>query len=207
MAVTSAERLARHRAGQSSMLAKRVQGASLNTILDASEQKVFRSHLPTIAGTTTTADRAYWVYLGRAAKDLVVTNIKFNVSTVAVGTQAAEIAVASSDSAPNGAAQSLTVLGISAALDDLTTGTGPKGSIAAISVAVPQTTHLWAGLRVNMTSTPTQPVVYGLTNDDAHGQILITSTAGVLAVGSTYTGALITASLAWQAPALTAITY
>jgi hypothetical protein len=145
--------------------------------------------------------------MGRSTKDITVTNVVFYVTTVAVGTQAAEIAVASSTSAPNGAAQTLTVLGVSAALDDLTTGTGRKGSTAAISVAVPQTTHLWAGFRVNMTSTPTQPQIYGLTFDNANGEILITSSAGVLATGSTYTGALITSSVAWQCPALQMITY
>lgn len=207
MALSSAERNAQHRAGRSSMMAKRVVNAATNNVFDAGEQQVFRSSLPTIAGALVTADRAYWVYMGRTAKDITVTNILFHVTTVAVGTQAAEIAVASSTAAPNGAAQSLTVLGVSASLDDLTSGTGRKGSAAAISVAVPQTTHLWAGLRVNMTSTPTQPVIHGLTFDNSNGEILVTSTAGVLAVGSSYTGALIAASVAWQAPALQMITY
>lgn len=207
MSFSAAERAAAHRAGLSSAMNKRTQNRAINQVFDSGEASNFRSGLPTIAGALVTADRAYWVYLGRTARDLTVTKIRFHVTTVAVGTQAAEVAVASSDTGPDGAAKTLTVLGINATLDDLTTGTGMKGNTANMAVVVPQTTHVWAGLRVNMTSTPTQPVIHGLTFDNSNGEILVTSTAGVLATGSTYTGALIAAGVAWQCPALIASTW
>lgn len=201
MTFSTAERAAGHRAGRSTPLNSRDVKASLASVFDAQEQNVFSSALPTIAGALTTSGTAYWVYIGRAAKDITVNKVIALLTTNAVGTQAGEVVIASSTSAPNRAAQSLTVLARSTSIQDLTAGAGsPKFNSADLNYVVPSTTHVWAGIRVVMSGT--QPQLFGLTADASSGSVLSTAAAGVLAVGTSYSGALIASSVAWQAPSL-----
>lgn len=195
---TSNERQQAHRAGRSSAMNKRFAKAEFQNSQDAGEFGFMRSALPTIAGAALTADKAYWVYVGRCARDIKMNQVHFYVSTGGTGAQAAEVAIATG-SAPNSANQTLTVVQVAATLSDLT-GTGVMVNTTGFSYVPDIGAHLWLGLHVNMAST--QPTVYGHTFDCSNGEILSTATAGVLAVGSTYTGSLITASVAWQAPAL-----
>ncbi len=199
MAYTASERQQAHRAGRSGAMNKRIQGASVQNALDAGEFGFGRSALPTIAGAATVADKAYWVYVGRAARPCTATNVKFWVSTAAAGAQVAEVAVATG-SAPNAAAQTLTVVAVASALADLTVAYASKQNTTSFGYAVNASDHLWVGLRTNMATT--QPTVFGHTFDCSNGEILSTASAGILAVGTAYTGALITESVAWQAPAL-----
>lgn len=195
---TDNERRAAHRVGRSRNVDKRWLPAAHFSVVRPSQQNILDADLPTIAAAAATADRAYWVYVGQAVKSFTLNKIRGHVSTGGTGAQTAEMAVATSSSAPNGAAVTLTVVAVSGSLDDLT-GTGVLGS-PDLSYAVDPSTHIWLGVRTNMAST--QPQFYGHTFDASRGEILITSTAGVLAVGTSYTGALITAALTWQAPAL-----
>lgn len=199
MALTASERQQAHRVGRSSAVSKRFQAASVQNALDAGEFGFGRSALPTIAGAVTVADKAYWVYVGRAARACTATNVKFWMSTAGAGAQVAEVAIATG-SAPNAAAQSLTVVAVASTLTDLTVANASKKNTTSFGYAVNATDHLWVGLRTNMADT--QPTVYGHTFDCSNGEILSTTSAGILAVGTTYTGALITESVAWQAPAL-----
>jgi hypothetical protein len=196
---TPAERQASHRAGRASRMESRIDKASRASIAEPMAQNYFRSGLAHIAGAALTADTAYWVYLGRAQKDIVVNTVKIFVTAGGTGAQVAEFAIATTDQAPNGASQVLTVVDIDAALSDLTT-TGVKTPGAVMNFPLDSSTHFWVGLRTNMATT--QPAAYGLTLDNSTGHVLSTATAGVLAVGSKYTGAIITASVAWQAPAI-----
>lgn len=197
--VTASERQAFHRAGRNALMDRRVSEASKNNTFSPGDSSCHRSKLPTIAGAATTANVAYWVYVGRTAKTITAAKVLFHVTAgAAAGAQVAEVAIATSDAAPNRAAQTLTVVAVNATLDDLT-GTGPKGNTTAMTTSIAPNTHLWVGFRENMAGG--RPDIYGHTFDCSNGEILSTAAAGVLAVGS-YTGALITASVAWQAPAL-----
>ncbi len=203
MPLTSAERSAAHRAGQSSPMAKRVGLAARSAVSDPGEQRIFKSELPGIAGALTIADKAYFVYVGKSAAPVQLNYVEFAVTTSAVGTQAAEIGIFSSPLAPNKAAQTLTCLAVATSLTDLTAAAGVNRNSTALAYTVPDSgIHLWAGFRVNMTTGPTQPQIWGLTGDFAEGAILSMSTAGVLAVGTTYAGAIITHAVTWQAPDL-----
>lgn len=154
-----------------------------------------------IAGAVTIADVAYFVYLGRATRQLTPVRVLFAVSTGGTSTQVGEVGVFSSPTAPNRVGQVLTKIVANGSLDDLT-GTGVLGNTAVFtaSTLISAGTHLWAGYRVAMAGT--EPTVYGLTGDMSQGTILSTAAAGVFTSGTTYTGALIAHSLAWQAPGL-----
>jgi uncharacterized 2Fe-2S/4Fe-4S cluster protein (DUF4445 family) len=204
MPLSDAERRAAHRAGQSSDDAHRLSLARRTVVDDPGTQRVFSSALNRIAGSLVTADKAYFVYVGRTAQRFSVSKVEFAVTTSAVGTQAAEVGLFTSPLAPNKAAQTLTCIAINATLSDLTAAAAVNSNTVSMAYDLGENTgvHLWAGLRVNMTSSPTQPQIYGLTADFSEGQILSMAAAGVLAVGTTYAGALITHSVAWQAPDL-----
>ncbi len=202
MAFTSAERAAGHRAGYSTPLNSRIVKADLGSVFDAGEQNVFSSALPTIAGATTATGTAYWVYIGRTAKEITVQKVIAQMGAVGLGAQTAEVAIASSSSAPNRTAQSLTVRAASGSVTDFLTGANnPKFNTTDLNHVVPSTVHLWAGIRTAMVTT--QPTLLGLIADAGTGSALITAASGVLTVGTSYTGALIASSgIAWQAPSL-----
>jgi hypothetical protein len=197
---TSSERQQAHRFGQSTPMQKRRANAEMQNAMDAGEFNVVRSALPTVAGAALTSGTAYWVYVGRTSRPVTCQNVFGHVTTGGSGTQTAEIAIATG-SAPSRAAQALTVVSVTAngALDDLT-GTGVKGITSALGYVPDVGAHLWLGIRTAMGTT--QPTFFGLTFDCSNGEILTTASAGVLAVGSSYTGALITAAVTFQAPAL-----
>lgn len=156
-----------------------------------------------IAGAVTVGAVAYFVYLGRLTRQVTALRVLFHVSTGGASTQVGEVGVFSSPTSPNRLGQTLTKIVADGTLDDLT-GTGVKGNTAVFSAAsstIPAQTHLWAGYRVDMAST--EPTVYGLTADMSYGQILSTAAATAFTSGTTYTGALITAGVAWQCPNLT----
>lgn len=193
------EKQAAHKAGQSAGVAKRVLAASQNTIQGAGDQLALRSQLPTIAGAALASGTAYWVYVGRAAEKIAAARVRAYVTSAGAGAQTAEVAVATSATPPNGAAQALTVVAVSGSLDALT-ATGTKGCSADLAVAIDPSSYVWVGIRTAMATT--QPSVQGHTMDCLNGECLSTAAAGVLAVGTSYAGALIADSVAWQAPAL-----
>lgn len=198
---TAAERRTAHRAGRSSGFDKRFTAASKRRFyFSPGAGFVHRSRLHNIAGAATTADKAYWVYLGCSTQPFTAAYVKAQVTTgAAAGAQTAEVAIATSSTGPSGAAKTLTVVAKTGTLDDLT-GTGLLGNSSSLAYTVPADTHVWIGFRENMAGG--RPQLYGLTFDGGAGEVLSTATAGVLAVGTSYTGALITSSAAWMAPAL-----
>ena len=158
-----------------------------------------RSKLPTIAGAILTEDTAYFVYLGKTNRKLTATRVLAHVTTGGTGAQTAEVGLFSTPTAPNRAGQTLTKLVADGTLGDLT-GTGVLGNTTAFSTDIPAGTHLWAGIRTAMATN--EPQIVGLTQDMSAGLVLSTATAGALTAGTTFTGALITAAVTWQAPAL-----
>jgi len=164
-----------------------------------SGQRVFESKLPQIAGAVTVEDVAYWIFCGTISIPITAAFVKFHVSTGGASTQVAEVALASSPLPPNGAAQVLTKIVANGTLSDLT-GTGVMKNTVSLATVIPAGTHLWAGLRTAMGTT--EPTVWGHTADRSTGQILSTATASALTGAGPWTGALITAAVTWQAPAL-----
>jgi len=205
MTISSAELSAAHRSGRSYAMAKREAQASGTAVSSADEQSIFASYLPRIAGALTVADKLYAVYVGRLNTKIALNYVEFATTTAAVGTgQACEVALLTSPLAPNKAAQTLTCVAAAAVTADLTGAAAVFRNATAFAYNIGNDTgvHLWAGFRVAMTGTPTQPQVYGLTGDFSEGQLLALTTAGVLAAGTTYAGALITHAVTWQAPDL-----
>lgn len=203
MGYSAKERLAFHRAGQSSDARRRADLSSLEAIGDSGEQRVFSSKLPTITAAAAATDVIYWVYVGRVNTSVSIANVEFAMTTAAAGAQVAELALASSPSAPNRAAQTLTCLAVKAAVTDLTVANAVKRATTAFGYVVKQKDvglYLWAACRFDMETT--QPTIFGHTGDMSDGQILSTASTAAIAAGSTYTGALITHALTWQAPAL-----
>lgn len=203
MAYSSSERRNIHRSGYSVDTQRRRDGAGLARLVDAGESRIFASMLP-MTGTpaVTVSGVAYWVYVGRLTSATTLANVELVVTTGGSGAQTAELALASSVTPPNRAAKAITVLATQAPGD--LTGTGVIRGSSAFNYSVREKDvglYLWAGIRTAMATT--QPTTSGHTLDCSDGQILSTAAAGVLAVGTTYTGALITHSAsAWQAPML-----
>lgn len=144
-------------------------------------------------------DTAYWVYVGQVVEAVTVKHVEFVVGTGGTGAQTAEVAIASSPLAPNKANQTLTKIAADGTLSDLT-GTGIMRNTSSMAAAVPAGTHLWAGIRTAMATN--EPTLVALTRDWAHGNILVTATAGALTGSGPWTGALVAHALTAQHPAL-----
>lgn len=153
------------------------------------------SRLPAMtAGFLAVTNTAYWVYVGQATRDLRADKIYFFVSVSAAGdTQVQELAIAFGD-APNRAAQSLAVKAVVADAGDYEAATGSFSNTTSFAFTIPGGTHIWLGARFAWAGTPTQPTLTSLGLDTGKGEILRTATPGVLAAGTSYTGALVTQS-------------
>lgn len=159
----------------------------------------YRSPLVSNGTLALTEDTAYWVYVGYTTEAVTPKYVKFAVSVGGTGAQTAEVALASSTTAPNGGNLTLTKLVADGTLSDLT-GTGVMGNSSAMATAVSAGVHLWAGLRTAMATN--EPTCATLSRDYSRGEILSTATAGALTGTGPWTGALITHALTGQAPDL-----
>jgi hypothetical protein len=163
-------------------------------------QTVLSSNLaPGTAGFLLISNRAYFVYLGMVINSIIVKYVEFHVSTAGGGAQTVEVGLFSSPLAPNKANQSVSKI-ISTGTVDSLTGTGVKRNTAAFTNTIPVGTHLWAGIRTAMAAA--QPTIFGLAIDMAQGQVLSTSSAGVLTGTGPWTGAIIAASTSAICPDL-----
>jgi hypothetical protein len=166
------------------------------------DQRVFYPRPPTSGTLLLVSGTAYFVYLGRTLGAVTPARVEFLVTTVGAGAQVAEVGLFSTPTAPSRAAQSLTKLVSSGAIDALTT-TGVKRNTAAFATAVAAGTHLWAGLRVAMATT--QPTLRGVMDDWSDGAILSLAAAAVLTGAGPWAGAIPAVNLtAAQGPALRA---
>lgn len=167
------------------------------------DTRIFRSAVErdqTVGAFLLITDTAYWVYLGQLRATTTVNFVRALVSLEGAGAQAAEVALASSPVAPNGANQVLTKIGASGALEDLTVA-GLKTNTIALAAVVPVGTHLWAGVRTAMAVA--QPTLSSLGRDWSRGELLTTAAAGVLTGAGPWTGVVV-ADAANQHPELRA---
>jgi hypothetical protein len=162
--------------------------------------------IPTVvaAGLLVTADKAYWVYQGYVSRQSTFQHVRVALITAAVGTQAAEVALASSPLAPNRSSQVLTKIASDGTLGDLTGSAGLYTNTTGMAAVVPAGTHLWAGFRANFTSTPTQPTLLARAADFGQGEVLSTVTAGALTLAGPWTGATIAHALTAMCPVIVA---
>ena len=168
-------------------------------------QREFRSALTPMTGTLANvgvSGTAYWVYVGRTVEQITINGISLHVATAGAGAQTAEMALASTPTAPSRLGQTLTKLGASSSMSSLTT-TGTKRPLSAFGVVVPAETHLWVGFRQAMATT--QAVPYAIGNDLGQGNVLQTAAAGVLTAAGPWVGVIPTSTVgAGQAPLLIA---
>lgn len=164
--------------------------------------RILRSTLPNIGTSiTTVSGTAYFVYMGRTTQAITPKFIEFwleSQSSAGGGGQTAEVGLFSTPSAPNRSTQTVTKLS-AVALTAL--GTEDLNSFApqlvrlvrrnntAFTYSVPAGIHLWAGIRIAMTTN--QPSLGGLCQDFSNGLILYTPAAGVLTGAGPWTGAII----------------
>jgi hypothetical protein len=115
-------------------------------------------------GATTVAitGRAYAAYLGYFATAKTWTHVRTNASAGGTGSQVAEVALATSPTAPvYDTGQTLTFVASNATLDDLTTG-GIKGNTISMAYSAAAGVHMWAVIRTAMATT--QPTFNSNTN-------------------------------------------
>jgi hypothetical protein len=181
------------------------------------DQRVFGAskNLARVAGSiagSSASGVAYWIYLCQLAEDSNGGACQFSAhcTTLGAGTQTAEVALASTPSAPKRSSQVLTRLASSASLLTLTS-VGAKRATGALTIggAAPVLTagmHLWLGIRIVMGTT--QPILWSLAGDKQNGEILTTAAATITGLGvtldtfTTLTGSLIAAAVTAQAPDL-----
>jgi hypothetical protein len=197
--LSSRDRKLAHIAGEN---VSNIENGQFSTISTSAAQTILQGPLQVVptTGFTTIATTIYWSYIGYTQKSLVVDYVKFIQTTAAVGTQVAEVYLASTTSAPDGTAKSLTVKYANGTLDSLTATTAAtgvvRGNATAAAFSVSPCTHLWAGARFALTGSPTQPVLLGVGLDLSTGNIQATTSASPAVVGTAYTGTLYTQVIA-----------
>jgi len=154
-----------------------------------SQQRIFHPAAPFITSTSflTVTNTAYWCYIGYLPLGMVLNFVECWNQAAGSGTQTAEMAIASTPSAPNRAGQTLTVLAVTGSLDSF--GAGTSGTVrrnsSGLAYALTANTHIWAGCRFAMATT--QPNLAACVWDWSDGTLLQTATPGVLTT-TTYSG-------------------
>jgi hypothetical protein len=198
--LSSRDRKLAHLAGQN---VSNIENRQFATLSASASQTILQGPLPVVptTGFQTISGTVYWTYIGYTQKQLVVDYVRFIQTAAAVGTQAAEVYLATTPDAPDGTAKTLTVTYVNATLDNLVTGTYTaglvKGNATAAAFAISPATHLWAAARFAFTTTPTQPVILGHNLDLSVGYVQATTAiAGPMVVGDVKTGVLYTQAIA-----------
>ena len=188
--LSSRDRLLAHQDGQN---VSNVENRQFETLSTHASQLILQGPLPIVptTGFPATAQGARFSYIGYTQKDLVVDYVQFiQTGALAAGTQVIEVGLATTTSAPDGNAQTFTVVAVTGNLPDLTTGTMPllRQNTTAFAYAVSPGIHLWAAMRCNFATT--QPTTLGVSQDLSMGMIQRTaSVATPLTVGTSYLGA------------------
>ena len=146
---------------------------------------------PCSASTTQlqTSGTASWVCVGYRPAGEVIRFVRFAVSTIAAGTQTAEVAVAYSLTAPAGSALTLTGVWSNGTLDALT-ATGVKGNTSANAVPLPVDAWVFVGCRFAMGTT--QPTLHILQRDWGLGWACSDAGKPALTSTTTYTATPVT---------------
>lgn len=190
MSIGSGQRRQAHLSGISGDIAQKYNYETAAVSRSFHESKL--THLT--SGLLVISNTAYWVYVGQTTRDLAASFVQFYVSAVGVGTKVQELAIAHSDTAPDRAAKTITVDAVANATGDYVAAAGSFANTTSLAYTIPAGTHVWLGCRFALTSTPTQPTLNALGIDTGKGEVLSTASAGVLAVASAYTGAIIVQS-------------
>lgn len=171
------------------VLAASLANLNITSSEPSNMQRVLQSVLPPVAVGTflTISGTAYYLYLGRIARDITVTFAEFHVTTAGAGAQTAEIGLFSTSNPPNKSAQTLTKIIATGTVDSVTT-TGVKRNTSSFAQLIPAGTHLWAGIRFAMATT--QPTCAGRAGDMSQGHVLTTTGGGALTGLSTASGTI-----------------
>jgi hypothetical protein len=197
--LSSRDRKLAHIAGEN---VSNIENGQFSTISASAAQTILQGPLQIVptTGFLTIATTIYWSYIGYTQKSLVVDYVRAVQTAAAVGTQVGEIYLATSTSAPDGTAKSLTVRYANGTLDNMVTGTYTnglvKGNATAAGFSVSPCTHLWAAARFAFTTGPTQPTLLGVALDLSTGNVQATTSVSPAVVGTAYTGTLYTQGIA-----------
>lgn len=188
---------------------KNVQVGNTNALITnvepAHAQRVFRSALAAhpvaaVGAFILITGTAYYVYIGRAVKDLTLAFVEYHVTTAGAGAQTAEVGLFTTPQAPNKAAQTLTKVAATGTLNALT-ATGVGRNTATLAAAIKAGNHIWAAIRTAMATT--QPTLTALNpHDMSEGHILTTTGGGALTGLTTAAGALVAVGTALTCPEL-----
>ena len=181
------------------VLAANLSALNLTSAEPSNMQRVLQSILPPVAVGTflTISGTAYYLYLGRIARDITVLFAEFHVTTAGAGAQTAEIGLFSTTNPPNKSGQTLTKIVASGTVDSVTT-TGVKRNTSSFAQAISAGTHLWAAIRFAMATT--QPTCSGRAGDMSQGHVLTTTGGGALTGLSTAAGTIPAIATATVAP-------
>lgn len=156
---------------------------------DAQPGLVLRSPCPASTTQLQSTGVARFCCVGYRPAGEVIRYVRFAVSTVAAGTQTAEVAVAYSTTPPAGAALTLTKVWADGTLAALT-GTGVKGNTTANTIPLPVDAWVFVGCRFAMGTT--QPTLHILQRDWGLGWLGQQNAAAALTSLSTYTSTPVT---------------
>lgn len=181
------------------VLAANLASLNLTSAEPSNMQRVLQSILPPVAVGTflTISGTAYYLYLGRIARDITVLFAEFHVTTAGAGAQTAEIGLFSTTNPPNKSGQTLTKIVATGTVDSVTT-TGVKRNTSSFAQAISAGTHLWAAIRFALATT--QPTCSGRAGDMSQGHVLTTTGGGALTGLSTAAGTIPAIATATVAP-------
>lgn len=165
-----------------------------------SNDRVSRSALGSGGTILLVSNTAYFVYLGVIQPSVTIKFVEFNVITLGVGAQTAEVGLFTSPLPPNKGSLVLTKLLATGTVDALT-ATGVKRNTAAFNQLItPGSLFLWVGIRTAMATT--QPTLRAVNDDMAQGYALTTAAAGALTGTGPWTGAIVAGTVFQPAPDL-----
>lgn len=153
-------------------------------------QRIWGPSQPIIFGNLvqTVASTAYALHIehpGNPGDAFNYVILQTDAANLASGSQAAEVAIATTPLAPNGAGQTLTVVAAQS-LAAITAATAMVRNTSSLAYTKLANLEYWMVVRINMGTT--QPKVEGIARDYAAGVLLTTASAAVLAVNNTLTG-------------------
>lgn len=154
----------------------------------------YQSRMPIFSTMILTSGTAYWVYVGVAPDATPIKFMEIFMAVVGLGTQVAEVAIASTPAGPDKTGKTYTVVAVTGTVDSLLATLSTKHNSSTFAFTPTAGTHYWVGIRTAMATT--QPTFSALTGDMGTGDLQTTPASGVLTLNSTYTGTIVTAARA-----------
>ena len=155
--------------------------------------KILRAPLAASTTQQIASGTIYWCYLGFRPAGEIVRHVRCGISIAGAGSQAAEVAIATSAAAPADAALTLTKVWADGTVDSLISGTGIRGNTTANTIPLPVDGHVWAGFRCAMTGGgASQPTGHILQRDWGNGMLAQTAGAAALTGSTSWTATPVT---------------